>query len=309
MVKNFDSLAANSSSPIEDEDACTNPTEREAGYDADITRLFEDARDKLERVEANSKRQKKQIVVDLAKSLEGKVPTDTISMEITNQLRGQVSEGFVRQCLEEKYKQKTRVKNALKQQKKQQPQQEPNPIDDLAKVTTLNQDAEKKDVIILDAEGRSMLQAEEEDDGDEEEEIEDNHSPVANVPSTTKNRPFSNPEEQQHEEPEDTYDYDCLDNGAVLKDSEQDKEIEELCQSSGQGEIGDISNHNDKPCVPEGDILNFEFCMLNGTVRKYMTPTYKNSGGDSGKIWFSGKINRNTGKIVHASLGRINEQR
>jgi hypothetical protein len=51
----------------------------------------------------------------LAKDLEGKIPTDTISVEIVNQLRGRVSQQFIHNCLEMKYKQKHRIENAKKQ--------------------------------------------------------------------------------------------------------------------------------------------------------------------------------------------------
>jgi len=56
----------------------------------------------------------------LAKDLEGKVPTDTISIEIVNQLRGRVSERFVHICLDNKYKQKYRAENAKKRKSKEQ---------------------------------------------------------------------------------------------------------------------------------------------------------------------------------------------
>ena len=90
--------------------------------DAEISPLFDNAREKLDKTDKLAKETKKQIIIDLAKNLEGKIPTDTISMEIVNQLRGQVSERFIHECLDEKYKQKVRVDNARKQkqQKKRQ---------------------------------------------------------------------------------------------------------------------------------------------------------------------------------------------
>ena len=70
--------------------------EYKESQDDEIDSLFDDARRKLDTVEKESKDKKKQIVVDLAKNLEGKIPTDTIAIEIVNQLRGSVSERFVR---------------------------------------------------------------------------------------------------------------------------------------------------------------------------------------------------------------------
>ena len=81
--------------------------------------LFYDAIIKLEKIDIRAKKEKKQITIELAKDLDGKIRTDTISIEIVNQLRGKVSERFVHNYLEEKYKQKRQVENARKQKKKQ----------------------------------------------------------------------------------------------------------------------------------------------------------------------------------------------
>jgi hypothetical protein len=97
--------------------------------------LFEAARNKLDKIDTKSKKEKKQVVNDLAKNLEGKIATDTISVQIVNQLRGRVSELFIHQCLDEKYKQKHLVENARKQ--KRQQEQECN--ENLAAVARIKQ--------------------------------------------------------------------------------------------------------------------------------------------------------------------------
>ena len=97
-------------------------------------------------------------------------------------MRGQVSPGFIRECLGEEYKQKIRIANARKQKR---PQQEPDPIDDLAKATTPNQEAEKKKVIMLGVDGQAMLTGREEDDQVDEGEDEE-QSTITTEPSTTK---------------------------------------------------------------------------------------------------------------------------
>src|SRR3954451_8313854 len=124
--------------------------------DDEINSLFDDARKELAKVDENAKELKKDIVKNLAKKLEGKIPTDTISIEIVNQLCGSVSERFVRECLPEKYKQKHKIENAKKQKK--QKQEENN---NLAAVTPLD----NKEVIIVDTDGRSssFLQRDDED--------------------------------------------------------------------------------------------------------------------------------------------------
>jgi hypothetical protein len=94
--------------------------ERNNINDEEISNLFEDARNQLDKVEEQAKDKKRQIVIDLAEKLEGKIPTDTISIEIVNQLRGSVSERFIHECLDEKYKQKHKVENAKKQKKEEE---------------------------------------------------------------------------------------------------------------------------------------------------------------------------------------------
>ena len=90
----------------------------EYNVDKEVTALFNNAKDKIRVVENDSVRQKKQIVMELAKNLEGRIATNTICIEIKHQLRGAgVSDRHIEECLEEKYKQAHRVKNALKRNK------------------------------------------------------------------------------------------------------------------------------------------------------------------------------------------------
>jgi hypothetical protein len=86
----------------------------------EISVLFQEAAVKLDGIETHAKRQKINIIQDLARDLEGKIPTDTIASEIVHQLHGKVSERLVHDCLEEKYKRKYRVDNARKQKHRKQ---------------------------------------------------------------------------------------------------------------------------------------------------------------------------------------------
>ncbi|MGA7043859.1 MAG: hypothetical protein WBY71_09345, partial [Nitrososphaeraceae archaeon] len=88
--------------------------------EAEISLLFEDAKAKLDKIDTQTQKEKKQIVKDLAKDLEGQIPTDTISIEIVTQLHGKVSERFIHECLDEKYKQQHRIENAKKQKMRQE---------------------------------------------------------------------------------------------------------------------------------------------------------------------------------------------
>jgi len=87
----------------------------ESKSNEEISSCFQTARQKLDKVDADTKEKKTQIVKDLAKDLEGKIRTDSICNEIVHQLRGKVSERLIRSCLDEKYKETHRVENARKQ--------------------------------------------------------------------------------------------------------------------------------------------------------------------------------------------------
>ena len=75
-----------------------------------ITDLVEYAIERLYR-----EKDKMRIVKDLAKDLEGLIPTDTICKEITNRLEGYLKSRTIREYLDVKYKKQFRVKNARKQ--------------------------------------------------------------------------------------------------------------------------------------------------------------------------------------------------
>lgn len=96
--------------------------------EAEISLLFDWARTEIEQVEAMAKGGKKRIVKELAAKLESKLAIDTIAAEIVTQLRGVVSERFVYECLEEKYKTKTKPsKNSKKNAEPQSAAAEESP--------------------------------------------------------------------------------------------------------------------------------------------------------------------------------------
>jgi hypothetical protein len=88
------------------------------GLEEKVALLFENARTELDAIDELAQEDKQKVVKDLAKHLEGMIQRDTICIEIVNQLRGRVSEHFIRECLEDKYKQPQKMQNARKQKKK-----------------------------------------------------------------------------------------------------------------------------------------------------------------------------------------------
>ncbi|MER5175699.1 MAG: hypothetical protein ABJB76_05190, partial [Candidatus Nitrosocosmicus sp.] len=262
-------------------------------HDEHISFLFEDARNKLRMVVANSDQQKKKIVAELAKNLEGKIRTDTISMEIVNQLRGQVSERFIHECLDEKYKQKVRVENARKQQK--QRQEERKVIDKLAAVTPLNQEeeeAEKKEVVML-VDGSTPIQRDE----------NESPSPTTNTSSNIKDRTFDEIPYQSQQEQEQEYQlekqndhHDVKEASSCKEIDDEDHETKEIPEKSSQSITVDklvesSASTYDNDVDTSSNILHFEFPMLFRNIRNYMYPLYSKIG-DYGKVWFNGKIDK-----------------
>jgi hypothetical protein len=65
----------------------------------------------------------------------------------------------------------------------------------------------------------------------------------------------------------------------------------------------------DKREEAASDTIDFEFPLLLGDIRPYMAPLYKKIG-DTGEVWFAGKLDIRTRKVIEAHLGRkrIEEQ-
>lgn len=122
----------------------------------ELSKLFQNARDVMEKLEASVKRDKKQIVVKLARNLKSWIQIDTICIEIVTHLRGQVSERFIRHCLDERYKQKVRIENARKQ--KRQNSLNHNKDGKLAELVPLNHENGNSKVTLIETSGQALIQ-------------------------------------------------------------------------------------------------------------------------------------------------------
>lgn len=92
-------------------------TYNEETTDREITVLCQEAIEQIKKVDTDSDYKKKEIVRKLATDLEGKIQTETICIEVITQLRGHVSESFIRKCLDKKYKDTRHRLNAGQQNK------------------------------------------------------------------------------------------------------------------------------------------------------------------------------------------------
>jgi hypothetical protein len=195
-------------------------------------------------------------------------------------------------------------------------QREPGSNEDLAKVTTLNQedDKVKKELIILDVGGRAVLQENKDEQNDEAEDGEQPHmykessatkdGDSAGAPATPTQQPGQHePNESEAASPSSQVEH--FDSAETKGKSENPHQV---MAANNMVSIAP-SNHNSEPGSPLDDdhILKFEFALKFIDIRQYMAPLHK-AIGDSGKVWFSGKINKNTGKVISSSLGRLSQR-
>jgi hypothetical protein len=110
----------------------------------EIASLFRAANDKLDKVDNDAKKEKQQIVEDLARDLEKFRPIDKIASEIVEELREKVSKSVVYAALDDRYKTSYRVQNARKRKKEK--------ADGLAPTSEL------KPKIVVDRLGHQMVE-------------------------------------------------------------------------------------------------------------------------------------------------------
>ena len=132
-----------------------------SAVDKEITSLCDIAREKLKKIDVNAKQQKKEVIKELPKSLEGKIPIDTIAIEIKHQLRGEASERYIDKCLDKKYKQDHRVENAKKQQKNTNESPHVDDKDLAAPIPLESETKQKEEIIVVNSGGQVLYHTDE----------------------------------------------------------------------------------------------------------------------------------------------------
>jgi hypothetical protein len=193
--------------------------------------VFEEAKSKLDNIDIRAKNEKKQVIIQLAKDLEGKVPTDTISIEIVNQPRGRVSERFIHECLDDKYKQKYRVENAKKRKNKEE---EKGNEQNLAAVALLNRETKRKITIIIDNQGRLEIV---QDEKSPDQHASDNVAEDTGV-TTAKAHSLQRTVRQEREvsQSEDLARQNYQDNRDIKSHGDETKSPEQIKQQQGYEE-------------------------------------------------------------------------
>ena len=276
----------------------------EENCDTEISKLFQNARDVLKKLDKNVNQQKKQIVVELAKNLEKRIQLDTICMEIVTQLRGQVSERFVRQCLDEKYKQKSHIENA-KRQKKQNYLENEKDIDKLAAATPLNQEYENDKIILVEANGQAIVQM----DGDNNDKL---FSDMDDYDSTKDNTELVSSKLSHQKEQEQRLgmknDHLRLNECPSCKELQlQNLELKEALRKLNQFTFADkMKSNNNKNAMISNNILDFEFRKPYDKLSKYVDSFLQS--GPCVDVWFSGKIDTGPGMVISSGYSMVSRQ-
>jgi hypothetical protein len=196
----------------------------------ELSAVFEEAKSKLDSIDIRAKNEKKQVIVQLAKDLEGKVPTDTISIEIVNQLRGRVSERFIHECLDDKYKQKYRAENAKKRRNKEE--EKGNQEKNLAAVALLNRETKRKIMIIIDKQGRLEVV---DDEKSQNQQASDNVVEDAHITSAkARSLQLAVKQERENSQPEDLVKPNYQENQDIKFDRDETKCPEQINQQDYQ---------------------------------------------------------------------------
>jgi hypothetical protein len=252
-----------------------DPIERQVSF------LFESALDKLGKIDERSQKEKSQVVMELARDLEGKIPTDTICKEIVKRLpRGIASERLIRDCLDEKYKQIQWVENARKQKKKKIQESSEDP----AAPMPLN--SEEK------LEGKTIVMAHYVNGKSTEEHTSNLPSKHNNLlPDNNTNTLVTKISEQVGLE--NQFQQVLPECSNCLRLSTENRELMEALEKTQLTTADKV-----KSASQEDDILEFEIHLLKQEVLDYF-----GTDGDS-KIWVSVKVDRKNRRVISRNLVR-----
>lgn len=260
----------------------------------DIVLLVENAIHKLKGVKEYTEKENKQVVCNLAKDLEGIIPMGTICMEIISRLHDHLSSRTIRKYLDEKYKVKSRVENARKQKTGQS---------SLAALGPLNK---VSDTVVIDGRDKISFQEGNNQQTNQPSEVyvgEDNVSirSVAQIESLSSTE--QNPSSICQDNTGLTKCLGCIDKEERIKELEEAFEnVQQFTAADKMRPAADAETENLKEMLEEP--IEFEVSKKELEIRNYINKIIY-----PGAIWFNGRIDRKSGKIIYFGLGRLDQLR
>jgi hypothetical protein len=242
----------------------------------EISLCFQIAIKKLDKIDADAKKEKTQIVQDLAKDLEGKIPMDRIAIEIVHQLHRKVSERLIHDCLDEKYKQKHRVENAKKQKRREIPEDLAAPMP----LNSMNVEHHKKEVVI-DTLGNEIVEPQ---------------IPTSEVPDYEDEG--NKVTLQQSPQRDLTECEDCEVKECRIKD------LEDALRKATQLTPTDQMTPKE---TAEQQVIEFHFSMPFEDLRSSMGKVFEMTKG-FGKVMFRGTLNTITGEVTVFFCGNSQDE-
>jgi hypothetical protein len=256
-------------------------------------------------------KKKREIVVEFAEHLEHLISQkDIISSIIVKTMKKRVSKSLIHVCLPAKYKQEHRRNNAFKQKKKKNIKEELK----LAPLVALNpqkEEAEKKKPkveVMAGTDGRSYIQRE--GDG-KTSDNEPKDYPDSSSKDNTSNQASTTASQQTEQERQSIDNEDRFDNELARQklDNINDQNIEQEDILEKPIPLKDTLNREiiteEASVENDKDILPFELFWTFKELRHYFAPLLSIIG-ENGRVWFSGIINKNTGKVISQHFGRLN---
>jgi hypothetical protein len=299
-----------------------NPTDSQQ----EISACFEAAIKKLDKVDSDANKKRSEIVQELARDLDGKMPTDEIATEIVHQLRGRIGERRVYECLEgdqyAKYKKKHRVQNA---RKRSGPKDQPE----------LAAEPQLKEQVVVHASGQEAVVAGKPEDssaGNGGGSTDTNTSPspppqrsstinasepnpiiiTASTPSLPHTTSVCENCSTRIEELEDRNRELSTRNTEVdMQLTNQGKYIDELLGKNKELEQAlavrthrSIKSAEELMHISTDRYQQFECSVSFEALRRYMIRFNGINGAIPDRVWFSGKFNHKTRELIDVRIGR-----
>lgn len=259
----------------------------------EIVWIVENAIERLNVVKENAQKENKQIVSNLAQDLEEIIPMDTICTEIIRKLDGHLKPRTIRKYLDEKYKIKSRVDNARKQKTRQSSLAASGPLNNVSGTVVVN---DRNEISFPEGDNKKTNHP-------REISVIDNEC----IQSLSEKELLSSTEQKLLSKNQvNTEITECP---GCMEKEEENKQLKEVLQKVPQFIAADKMGRSfateglkEKPEEP----LKFEVSKTGWEIRDYIRSSKIKSYNET--IWFSGRIDRITGKIINFDLGRIGPQ-
>lgn len=313
--------------------------------DEKIALIFRSANDKLDKIEANADKKKYQVARETAQKLEKILPMDRIASEMVKGFRGRISPSTIYAALEEKHKISYRVQNARKGKKEKEKTESLAPISELKQIIIDtsghstqqlvrpdssddgdNNKPQRQIGVTQDSKSVAINETQEVGSGNGDGIDTDTSPPATRDVTECEKCPIK---DSRIEEVEDvvrkTTPLTSANQIAEVKLKQLKKELDDRNRelSDKPSQIAKLSDelkhikekqaevHKDENLnfanLTVTNIGDFEFSLLLGDIKYHLAALYP-SIGDGGKVWFSGKLDRDSGKILSIRFGRIGDK-